>query len=563
MIDIRDCKTYVENCLKIKAKNGSIIPFKMNAPQERLYNEIMQLKKNGIPARVIVLKARQMGFSTLIEAMMFHSAATDFHIQNFTVAHQEDSTKNLFIMAQRYYEELPPVLKPLLKTNNGNTMEFGVPNNAPPGTKGLDSAIRIATAGGRSIGRSYTFTNVHMSEYAFWPGNKLDTLLGIMQAVPNETGTMVCIESTANGFDNFKDLWDQAVEGWSRGERDGWMPFFAAWHEMPEYRRPADGLVRTEEEQELVDQFGLDNEQLAWRRWCIKVNCGGDIEKFKQEYPATPEEAFIASGTCIFNQAAIVAWIEVLRHEERKHGAFAFDPDMDNIEWADAADGEITILKAPEKGVPYVIGADTAGDSGGEWSDYFAAHVLDNRTGEQVAVLHAQMDEDEFARQLYCLGVFYNTALIAVEINFSTHPNKKLVEMKYPKLYVRERTDTFTGELKKTFGWRTDRITRPDIIAGLKEIARDNLDIIRDPDTLREMLSFALQNGRAEALPGQHDDLVMSLAIAHAVRGQQTTRAEKPEADKRKWTADMWEDYRNASRREKARLKEMWGEPER
>ncbi|WP_143382715.1 hypothetical protein [Flavonifractor sp. An52] len=173
--------------------------------------------------------------------------------------------------------------------------------------------------------------------------------------------------------------------------------------------------------------------------------------------------------------------------------------------------------------MPYVIGGDTAGDSGTAWSDFFAAHVLDNTTGEQVAVLHGKMDEDVFARQIYCLGMYYNEALVGVEVNYSTHPVKELQRLNYPRQYTREQTDTYTGALKKAYGFNTNTATRPVIIAELVEAARDNLENIVDDATLAEMLSFAKNDkGRAEALPGKHDDLVMSLAIANHIRPQQS-----------------------------------------
>ncbi|MGM9564606.1 hypothetical protein [Evtepia sp.] len=535
MLDLRNCRQYMACCLRIKDKKGNIVPLKLNNPQARFYEQVQELRKLGLPVRVLVLKARQMGFSTVIGGMLFWDSATSFNAQSLVVAHQDEATNNLFAMSKRYYENLPDPVKPMRKASNGRELEFAAPTNAPPGTLGLNSSIRVATAGGRGIGRSFTFKNAHLSEFAFWPGNKNETLTGVMQAVPNEPETMVAIESTANGYDQFKDMWDEATEAWDRGERDGWCPFFAAWHEMDEYRMtPPPDFHRTEEEEQLAETYGLDDEQLAWRRWSIKVNCGGDINLFKQEYPASPEEAFLASGTCIFDQNAIVLWLEHVREKVIARGRYAYDYDgqrITGIRWEEAGDGEIVLFEAPREGCPYVIGGDTAGDSGGEWSDYFVGQVLDNTTGLQVARLRGRMDEDEYARQMYCLGITYHKALIGVEINFSTHPVKELDRLNYPNLYVREMTDTYTGKLKKAYGWKTDPITRPDLIATLKEVARDNLHLIQDEETLKEMLSFAKnERGRPGALPGKHDDCVMALGIAHKIRGQQrTTIREAPE----------------------------------
>lgn len=540
MLNLRDCRAYMAACLKIKDKKGNIVPLKLNKPQERLYQLIKELEARGLPVRILVLKARQMGFSTVIEGMNFWDAATSFNCQCMVVAHQEDSTNALFAMAKRFYDLLPDVVKPMKKASNGRELEFAAPNNAPKGTLGLDSAIRVATAGGRGIGRGFTIKRVHLSEFAFWPGDKMDTLLGIMQAVPNEPGTAAFIESTANGFDQFKDLWDEAEEAWARGEWDIWIPFFAAWFEMDEYRKTTEpGFQRTEEEEQIAQTYGVDDEQLAWRRWCIKVNCGGDMNRFRQEYPASPQEAFVASGSCIFNQDAIILWLEKVKEKVISRGRFTYTYDglhLEDIAWEEAQDGEIVIFQQAVDGVPYVIGGDTAGESGGEWSDYFVGQVLDNTTGQQVARLRGRLDEDEYARQLFCLGMTYNKALIGVEINFSTHPVKELDRLDYPNQYVREMTDTYTGKLKKAYGWKTDPITRPDLIANLKEVARDHLELILDEETLKEMLSFAKnERGRPEALPGKHDDCVMALGIAHKIRGQESmTVKQAPEVKQEK-----------------------------
>jgi phage terminase large subunit len=223
----------------------------------------------------------------------------------------------------------------------------------------------------------------------------------------------------------------------------------------------------------------------------------------------------------------------------------------------DAA-GETVIYRQPEKGHPYVIGADTAG----EGSDWFVADVIDNATGRLVAKYRTRTDEDLFARQLYCLGMYYNTALIGVEVNFSTHPVKELQRLRYPKLYLREVEDSVTKKVRMSYGFRTDRLTRPTIIAGLVGIMREHPELVDDEDTIQEMLTFARNSkGRPEAIEGAHDDCVMALAITYYIRDQQETRIEKPRGDRVKWHADQWEDYDNASEAEKAELLKLWGNP--
>ena len=242
-------------------------------------------------------------------------------------------------------------------------------------------------------------------------------------------------------------------------------------------------------------------------------------------------------------------------------GQFIFDYDglaLKNIRWMDDPNGFIKVYREPEDGVPYVIGGDTAGDG----SDSFVAQVLDNRTGDQVCTLRHQSDEDLYAMQVYCLGMWYNTALVGIEANWSTYPIRELERLKYPKQYVRESVDDFTHGVRKSFGFWTNTKTRPVIIAGLIQATREDMDIVCDRTTLEEMLTFVRdETYKPTAEEGAHDDCVMALAIAHAIRPQQSYLAQAPETGGAEWDASMWEDYDNASPAEREYLIKKWGRP--
>lgn len=560
---ITNCMDYIQHFLKIRTKDGAVVPFRLNEPQRRLYAEIKRQWDAGKPVRIIILKARQMGFSTVTEAIIFFLTVSSMYAESMVVAHKDEATANLFRMSKRFYDLLPEEIKPMLRASNAQELVFDRPAKAPANVQGLSSRIRCATAGGSGVGRSYTLKCLHLSEYAFWPGDKLETFSGLVQAVPDKPGTMIIIESTANGYDEFKRQWDRAVES-QRAGTDGFVPIFFPWHEMQEYRRtPLPGFRRTDEEERLAETYGLDDEQLAWRRWCIEVNCGGDLDQFRQEYPASPDEAFISTGRCAFDKQALVLWRQQVRQERWECGQFRLRYDrterIASWKWDTQHGGPIRVRKHPEPGVPYVIGGDTAGTG----SDYFAAHVIDNRTGEQVAVVHHQFGERAFAEQIYCLGRYYNDALVGLEVNYSTYPQELLEWLGYPRLYVRERLDTYTGKITPAYGFRTTAQSRALIVDGLRDVARYHLDTIRDYDTLGEMLVFVYdKNWKPQAENGEHDDLVMALAITHQIRSQQRTGVILPEGERRKWSASQWEDYRGASPEEQRLLRQKWGEPE-
>ncbi len=517
-------KDYIESCLKIKTKSGTVVPFRLNDAQKKLYAVAKKQQDAGKPVRLIILKARQLGFSTLTEGLIFHACATRKNTNALIVAHREDATANLFRMSKLFYDELPAPMKPMMRSSNAQELVFENPSklrSEREARPGLRSRIRCATAGGRGIGRSDTLQCVHLSEYAFWPDGadgKAATLAGILQAVPSLPGTMVVIESTANGFEDFKERWDAAVAG----END-FEPVFFAWFENPDYAMPVvPGTEWTPEERDLRDAYHLTDEQLQWRRWCIANNCGGSLDMFRQEYPASPGEAFLHSGTGVFDNEQIVLRLERLP-EPAGRGEFT------DGEWTESETGPITLYELPEEGVPYVLGGDTAG----EGSDYFTAIVINNVSGKIAAKLRQKYSEPEYVRQIYALGKYYNDALAAIETNFSTYPVMKLQEMDYPNQYAREREDTYTRQMKKSFGFRTDRQSRPRAIANLVEVFSGHPEWFTDRELLEEMLVFCYnEDHRPEALSGKHDDLVMGAAITYAVRHQQRmtvlTEPEKP-----------------------------------
>ena len=520
-------RDYIENCLKIKTKTGEIMPFKLNPAQEKLYRIAKEQQDAGKPVRLIILKARQLGFSTLTEGLIFHACATKKNRNALIVAHREDSTGNLFRMSKLFYELLPAPAKPMLKASNAQELIFENPTKSQKEkdrNPGLRSRIRCATAGGKGIGRSDTLHCVHLSEYAFWPegpDGKRSTLIGILQAVPALPGTMVVIESTANGFDDFKTQWDVATSGGS-----DFRAVFFAWFENPDYTmEPVPGTEWDDEERDLQERYGLTEGQLQWRRWCIANNCGGDVRMFRQEYPSNPDEAFLHSGTGVFDNELVIRTKETLE-EPVKKGRFLWEGNTaEEPAWKDENPGVVKIYEEPIPGHPYVVGADTAGDG----SDSFTAWVIDNSTGERVAMLKQKYSEREFVWQIYSLGKYYNDALLGIEINFSTYAVMRLDELGYTNQYIREREDTYTKQLKKSFGWKTDKMTRPRIIANLEAEFAAHPEWFRDEDLLNEMLTFVYnEDHRPEAMAGEHDDMVMAAAICHAVRHQQ--RMNLPEA---------------------------------
>lgn len=505
-------KLYIEKFIKIVNKDGELVSLRFNYAQNKLYDVIKKQTKENKPVRIIILKARQIGISTCVEAILNTNTMLNFNMKTGIITHQSSATANLFKMSKIMYQSLPNKIKPQVLKDNQNELVFNNTDNT-----GLNSELKCMTAGSSGVGRSDTYKQLHLSEYAFWPGDKKATLNGLLQAVPNTPNSIVIIESTANGFEHFKELWDDAVEG-----NSDFIPVFFPWFKMPEYRMQYDGFSLTEEEEELKRIYDLDNEQLSWRRWCIKNNCSNDIDMFKQEYPSNPEEAFLSTGKCLFNKEQVINRIQKLK-DPLKKGYFKYNYNsqkITNIKFVESESKSlIEIYEMPKSGYPYVLGGDPAGIG----TDSFAGDVIDNTTGKQVATLEVELDETEFTRQMYCLGMFYNEALCCIETNYSTYPTKELFRLGYTKQYLRTIDDIIDVKIQDKLGFNTNRATRPVIISELVKFFSECIDLINCKKTLLQALTFIKrEDGKQAADDGYHDDRIMSLAITHAAREQQS-----------------------------------------
>lgn len=289
----KDFELYARACLKIRVKvpgddsAGKLEPLAMNRAQLYVQQRLdKQLAERGY-VRAIVLKGRQQGMSTFIAGRFYWKASGEFGKKVGILTHHDDATANLFEMVKRYHEHCPPDLRPSTKNNSSNALNFDK----------LDSGYKIATAGSTAgVGRSSTLQYFHGSEVAFWK-NPETHMMGIGQAVPLGNGTEVILESTANGIGNFfHKQWQRAESGESEYEA-----IFVPWFWQDEYRaKPPAGFAPDEDEVALMDAYGLDIEQIAWRRKKIVDDFDNDPIGFQQEYPNTAAEAFVAVGTDSF-----------------------------------------------------------------------------------------------------------------------------------------------------------------------------------------------------------------------------------------------------------------------
>ena len=529
----RHDEEFLKRYVKIVNKNGDQIPFVLNNTQKRIEEKIKELEAQGIPVRIIVLKYRQGGISTYAQAKFICRTVKNKNRNALVVAHRDDSTNAIFEKAKYIYKHLPAHIQPLQQASNAKELIFDKPPHYKGRVEGLNSRIKVQTAGSEDIGRSDTFFYVHLSEFGFYKGNPKKSLTGILQSVPKAPGTIVIIESTGNGMNDFKDIWDAAEAG-----ENQWVPMFFAWHDDPLNQMPVTEKERIEimsnlskYEQEINELFELTAEKIKWYRWMVKNDCNGDEDMMKQENPSFPAESFLSTGRPVFANKQVSLRIEQLKKQYKlnppKQGSFLFEwnnPETkdkikdSSIKFVEGFGDYVYIYEEPKVGHPYVIGGDTKG----EGSDKFASTALDNSNGKRVATIHSDLAPDEYAHQTYCLGKYYNNALISIEINFDIYPVLELERLKYPNQYKRETIDSISHKEQYKHGWKTDGNTRPMIISNEIVLIRDNIDLFTHIGFLSECLTFVMdKNGRPDAESGKHDDLLFSDMIANASRTQQ------------------------------------------
>jgi hypothetical protein len=487
-------RPWIEANLWIRTKDRLVRPLLLNWAQADYWSKRTE--------RDIILKARQMGFTTLTQAGFFADCLLRPNTTSVVVAHDLDSTEQIFQIAQLFWERLPASAKATAgKPKYENRREFFWPQ--------IGSRFFVGTAGNVKFGRGQTIHNLHCSEFAFWP-NPEEGLAALMEAVP--AGGRVVIESTANGIGNrFHRLWLGA-----KGRANGWKRHCYGWFESEGYTLAGPPLgALAADEAALRERYHLTDDQIRWRR--AKQRDLG--EKFRQEYPENYVDCFLASARSIFDMTALRKAIARIAADPPGKAMAVLATGDASISLAPA---RLVVWKQPQDGVLYVVGADVG--EGLERGDASAAVVLERATGEQVAELHGRVPPDRFAHLLAALGRHYNSAEIAVERNNHGHStlNTLFNVCRYRQLYYHLDYDQ-GGKAKPTLGWPTDQKTKPILVDDLAAAIVSGGLLIRSAELADECQSFVQTNSGQEAQAGAFDDRVIAAGIAWQARKRRVT----------------------------------------
>ena len=504
-----DFEKFCADNIKILTKDSSqgFLPFIFNEPQ-RLITEAIdkQIEETG-RVRAIILKARQQGISTYCAARVFWKTYFTPYSKSVVMAHDSATSDALFNMSRNIIDNMPDGFRPTLQKSNAKEILFDENK----------SGYRLYTAGSPEAGRGTTPTIAHLSEVGFWTHDE-KILAGLFQGISQAEGTEVIMESTANGASG--EFW-RLFQG-AMNEENEYLAIFIPWFATEEYRREAPtNFERTVEEDELVEKYDLDNDQLYWRR--LKIAEGGE-NKFKQEYPANAQEAFIVSGNTVFDQ-------------EKLNELVATDPqalrDFNPMtgEFVEMKEGSLEIWEYPQFDTPFIIAADVAQGVG---KDYSCAVVM-NSNREVVAMYrNNRIDPTEFGEVLFYLGRYFNNALLCVESNsIGLATLLRLDQMRYVNLYYQTKVADLSSSEGARPGFKTTMATKPQIIGLLQNAV--NEDDIRIPSNtiIRELKTYiSKDSGKMEAMSGCNDDTVMACAMGLEVL---RTHADKLTNDRISW----------------------------
>ena len=531
-----DWVQWMGDSLMVESKPGPLVPFVPNDIQCTIFGTMFKQWRAGYPVRIIILKARQEGASTAVQGLFYAITHTRPHVKVLVSAHDAVGAQTVFAKAKCFHANLPEGVAKGTEYNNRAEVQWSEPHG---------SLFKVQVAGS-NLGRGGTFQLFHASELAFWEGDTVAFQSAIDTMPKNVHATAVVIESTANGDSGeFYRRWAIASKHHQQypDDQNCFIPIFFSWMDNPEYAmeipsRRALGPL-DEEEQILIDDHHATPEQLWWRRFVIEQEYAGDVIKFHQNYPSTPEEAFISTGS-----HAIEGRIR------REHHRTAKPPKMyARMEWADAdhtqayleeCDFDPTgcwrIWEEPQTVHEYAIGGDVAegipcdpANSRSE-TDRSTALVLKRRTLTTAALYVGRPNPDDFGVEMLKAGWFFHEAWICPEVNNAGQSTLDTIRQAgYGNLYRRHPEPADVKQmLRNKLGWRTTSTTRDRLIdmylaacrpdADWEHVGfRDSFKCLSEELAEEEDTFIRKKTGKREHRDQYFDDILFAAMIAMEV----------------------------------------------
>lgn len=512
----------------IKDKRGKVVKApKPNILQQRMFKYYRECQAKGDPCKMVVLKPRQKGASTCSQALAYHHFMKYPSLNGSLMGDIAGTSDKVFEIFRRFAES-----DAFPWTNSGNISKGG---SRADGVELITKSVYgKETAGSKNAGRSGTIQVGNMTEVAFWAASgTTDPALAYLQSLYDESEVSLCIaDSTPNGPSGW--FYDTCMA--SMKEKNDWKFIFAAWFEFSDsvipFKNDAEKAVfkasLDEDEQREMEKFKCGLEQMQWRRRTIMDKCGGDRDKFRQEYPSDPLECFLLSSRPKFNSECVSRMSRAIRAplsrglvvaQDNKTATFLPDPR-----------GTVEIWEHPKQGCDYLVSIDTCTGEDQQVTgitadpDYHSAQVWrrayrDHNGVEHdtalVALHHSRLDIAYLAEEVANMSILYGKCITVPEVNnCGLALVKYLIEYGVP-VWQRKRMSQVTKMVEKSYGWNTDRATRKTILDHMATLVLEERLDIPSEKVIDEMKTFVTNSsGKPEAAPGHHDDHVLAAAIA-------------------------------------------------
>ncbi len=539
---VEDFEYWCVRCATIKDKmTARNVPLILNRPQRRLLAVMEEQRIAGRPVRVILLKARQWGGSTLVQMYMAWMQLVRHKGWNSLICGHlhvtSKSLKRMYNLLLRHYpKELLDDDEPMPQFSK---LE-GQPNVQQ--IEARECLVLTGSARSEDAARGYDIAMAHLSEVAYWKESAMhspdDVVRSVCGSVALKPETVVVLESTANGVgDFFHDEWLRAC-----GKHSDKEPVFVPWHEIGIYRHPVDDpLALWQEMDEYEHQLWKDGctlEQINW--YHTKRKEYRTHELMMAEYPGTASEAFATTGSNPFAREYLDAMernctlAPVLTGDIQADGDSGFEAKR-NVHLVQASNGLLKVWEYPEVGravkVHYVVVVDVGGRS--EGSDYSVIAVWrmadTSRQPAIVAQWRGHIDHDQLGWKSMQLALYYNSAPLVIESNTLINEAARAGESEYILQRVHRCYGLVYKRDGKQLGFHTNVKTKRAAITALIRSVRDGSYIERDIDAVNEMRDYQEHNGHYEARPGKHDDILMTRAIGLLVMDDERIKGTAPE----------------------------------
>lgn len=544
-----DFEYWAATCCTIKDKRtGCDVFMRLNRPQRRVLAIMEQQRMAGEPVRLIMLKARQWGGSTLVQVYMAWIQLVHKRSWNSLIcAHVKDTAATIRGMYSKILSDYPAdvwdedgVCRPEFRVYERSTNIRYIP--------GRDCRVTLGSAEKQDSVRGGDFAMAHLSEVAFWGDTTRHSPEGFVRAIcgsiMREPFTLIVMESTANGTGNFFHAeWLRACSA----EGSDKIPVFVPWYEIELYSKPVGDVEALwssldSYERGLWHKYGCTLEQIAWYR--EKRREYPTRQLMAAEYPTDDVEAFANTGSSVFPAECVAELAKGCMLPLCLSEVLCNSDDMwlrgQLQEIADDGRGTLSVWKLPDSGSEnyrnrYVVAVDVGGRS--DKSDYSVILVLDSApcggVPEVVAQWRGHCDHDILTKRAALMGRWYGEALLVVESNTLESSGSDgetglslLAELaeNYPNMYHRECYDReYSADLPGIrVGFHTNRATKSLIITNLIAMVREGAYVERDAGMINELSVFEYKvNGSTGAKDGCHDDRLMTRAIAlHVARRQ-------------------------------------------